>query len=298
MKTIPADIPQNAHKLFEQHYNGITKSSDRLFLFAGDQKIEHLNKDFYGNNIAPDALNPRHLFEIANKGTIGVFATHPGLIARYGNEYKDVLYIAKLNGKTNLISTEQRDPMSQQLWSVQDVIRLRQESGLHIYGVGYTIYLGSEYETVMLSQAAQMIYQAHQVGLVTILWIYPRGKAITHDADPELLAGAVGLGHALGADFVKIKTPESKDKKSSAEWLNIITQAAGNSGVICAGGQQVDEPAFLHTVYKQIHIGNTAGAAVGRNIFQRSIADAINMTKAIAAIVYKNKTAEEATQLL
>lgn len=53
-------------------------------LFAGDQKVEHLNDDFYGDDIHPDDADPEHLFRIAAKAKIGLFASQLGLVARYG----------------------------------------------------------------------------------------------------------------------------------------------------------------------------------------------------------------------
>src|SRR5579864_9387764 len=96
--TIPADVPKSAHQTYLAHYAAITKNTGNLFLFAADQKIEHLNTDFYGNTIHPDANSPEHLFKIASQGSIGAFATHIGLIARYGRQYPKIHYIAKLNG--------------------------------------------------------------------------------------------------------------------------------------------------------------------------------------------------------
>lgn len=298
MKTPPVDIPKQAQSTFAHNYNTITRNRNKLLLFAADQKIEHLNDDFYGKNIADDALDPQHLFAVANQGTIGAFATHLGLIARYGGQYDKINYIVKLNGKTNLIPTEQRDPMSQQLWSVNDVMHFKQNSGLPICGVGYTLYIGSEYETVMLAQAAQTIYHAHQMGLIAILWVYPRGKSINDAHDPELLAGAAGIANALGADFVKIPVPEAKNSIASTEWLKVICKAAGNTQVICSGGKQINRETFLHNVYDQVHTGNVAGVAVGRNIFQNTTNTAIAMTHALASIVYNGKTPKEALQML
>lgn len=285
MKSIPADVPPSVHEAFTQNYNAITHNTDRLFLFAGDQKIEHLNADFYGKGIAPEAANPEHLFKIASKGTIGAFATHLGLIARYGTQYKQVPYVAKLNGKTNLIPAEQRDPISQQLWSVHDALILREQSGLSICGVGYTLYLGSEYEPVMLAQAAQMVYQAHHVGLVAILWIYPRGKNVHAGTAVELIAGAAGIANALGADFVKIQMPHTADSTV----LQTAVTAAGNTGVLCAGGEPQEMQPFLERVDQYLHVGNCAGVAVGRNIFQHPLDEAVRITHAIAEIVYKTK---------
>ena len=100
-------------------------------------------------------------------------------------------------------------------------------SGLNILAVGYTIYLGSEHEATMLHQAARIIYDAHQHGLITVLWIYPRGKAVADEKDPHLIAGATGVAACLGSDFVKVNYPkkegyESKDadeKVAVSEWF-------------------------------------------------------------------------------
>jgi len=223
-------------------------------LFAADQKIEHLNYDFYGDNIHPNAQTPEHLFKIAQKGRIGAFATQLGLIARYGRIYSELTYIAKLNSTTNLINSTINDPLSQQLWSVEDVVDMKYNADLNICGIGYTIYLGSIYESQMLHEAAQAIFQAHQHGLVAILWVYARGKAIINDTDWELIAGATGVAAALGADFVKVKAPTAQGTKTSAEFLKIATLAAGNTKVICSGGTAQAPEKFLSELYEQIHI--------------------------------------------
>mgnify|MGYP000271227476 CR=1 FL=1 len=239
---IPADVAPDKQELFAQNYATITKNTGRLFLFACDHKIEHLNDDFHGKGIHPDALDPEHLFAIAQKGTVGAMATHPSFIARYGNQYKDINYIAKLNGKTNVLPEKKHNALSAPLWGVEDVITMQQDSNLKIRGIGITIYLGSEYEQEMLSHAAQAIFDAHQHGLIAIVWAYLRGDTIKDDRNPHLLAGAAGLANALGADFVKIKSPKIKD---SHEILQVITLAAGNTQTICSGGKLKDKKDFL-----------------------------------------------------
>jgi len=288
---IPADVPKNMMQTFQDNYNAITRDTGRLMLFACDQKIEHMNADFYGDNIDTSALDPEHIFRIAARGSIGALATHLGLIARYGKEYPAVNYIVKLNAKTNLIPTTQKDPVSAALWLVEHVVHLQQLTGLSIRGIGYTVYLGSEYEDAMLAQAAQIIYAAHQYGLVTILWIYPRGKSVHDESDGQLIAGAAGIANSLGADFVKVKALESS-------LLQIVTAAAGNTKVICAGGDQKDKKMLLREIYDQIHIGGAMGSATGRNIFQHSLSDAILLTQAISAVVYEDQRVDEAIKML
>jgi len=295
---IPADVPTQAQQEFTKNYEAITHKTGNLMLFAGDQKIEHLNKDFYGANIHPDANWPKHLFAVASKGRIGVFASHLGLIARYGKQFPHINYLIKLNGKTNLIKTEQRDPMSKLLWHAHDAITLKKDTDLPICAIGLTIYLGSTYESQMLSQATQEIYRAHQHGLVTVVWMYPRGKSVTNEKDADLIAGAAGVANALGADFVKVNVPEAENSKKRAELLQQAVAAAGNTKLICSGGTTKNPELFLQELYDQLHIAGAAGNATGRNIYQQSEQQAIAMTEAISAIVLDGKNVQEALHIL
>ena len=283
---VPADVPEKKHDTFIKNYNAITRQTGRLFLFSCDQKLEHLNEDFYGPTINPQALHPEHFFRIASQGNIGAMATHLGLLARYAKQYPTVHYIAKLNGTTNLVHPEQQDPRSALLWTVDDVMNFKNNSKAMIAGVGITVYLGSEHEAEQLAQAAHVITQAHAEGLVTIVWMYPRGKAITAETDANLIAGAAGVAVSLGADFAKIKAPASTEILTSSESLKIACAAAGNTKIICSGGKTIAPQDYLTQLYDHIHIGDAAGTATGRNIFQHSLAESIALTNAIAGIVY------------
>ena len=294
---IPADVPSDKQSTFAQNYSTITRETGNLLIFAADQKIEHLNQDFYGEHIHPDAAHPEHLFAIAQQGTIGCFATHPGLIARYAQQYPGINYLAKLNAKTNLVPTQQQDPLSLQLFDIDELLTLA-DNGANICAVGYTIYLGSEHEAYMLEQAAQIITTAHQHGLVAVLWIYPRGQAVTNPHNIDIIAGAAGVANSLGADFVKITPPEHQNNTSSAELLRIAVDAAGNTGVLCSGGPITDPKQFLQQIHDQLQIGGTRGCAVGRNIHSKSRHQAIAMTHALSALVYEEKSLQEAVNLL
>ena len=297
---IPADIPQNMHATFQQNYNAITKNTDlsgtdlsgthssgseKLFLFAGDHKLEKLNQ-----------INPERFFELAAEPEIGCFATHLGLIARYGKQYPNVNYIVKLNGKSNLLKTLTgsgwnsgnpnilQDPLSRQLWNVDDVVSFQKNSGLNIRGVGYTVYLGSSFEAEMLKEAAQMVFQAHQHGLVAILWMYPRGYSVYDDLDGDVIAGAAGVAAELGADFVKVKIP--RPSRTSAEYLQKAVQSAGNTKVICSGGEKENAEDFLAEIEHQLTKGGIAGCAVGRNIFEHELPQAKEMIKKLGKLIH------------
>ena len=284
---VPADVPVSAKGTYVENMKMITHGSGNLMLFAGDQKVEHLNDDFFGKDIATDDASPEHLFRIAKEGRIGVFATQLGLIAKYGKDYREVPYLVKLNSKTHLVKTDQKDPLSPQLYSIDQIVRFRDQTGLAITGVGYTIYLGSEYEGDMIREAAQIIYEAHQHGLIVVLWIYPRGKAVKDEKDPHLIAGAAGVASALGADFVKVNAPK-KDGSSSPELLKEAVAAAGKTKLVCAGGSSVSGEDFLKQLYDQIHTGGASGNATGRNIHQKTLDEAVRMCNAVSAITIDN----------
>lgn len=294
--SVPLDVPPGMRDDYIDHYLEITKESGRLMLFAGDQKVEHLNRDFYGEGISPEDADPEHLFRIADRGKIGVFAAQLGLIARYGIDYPKVPYLVKLNSKTDIVKTDQMDPLSLQLIEVDQVADFADDSGLDVLGIGYTVYLGSEHEAEMLREAAQAVYQAHTLGLVTVLWIYPRGRAVKDERDPRLIAGATGVAAALGSDFVKVNYPK-KEGERSEEIFKEAVAAAGRTKVVCAGGASRDPVSFLKELHDQIHISGAAGNATGRNIHQKGLAEAARICDAIYAITVEDRSVEEALRI-
>jgi len=286
----PADVPSAMRARYEEHIELITKGTGRLMLFAGDQKVEHLNDDFVGTladgaSIAAADADPEHLFRIASGGVIGCFAAQLGLIARYARDYRDVPYVVKLNSKSHLIKTQQADPRSLGWVTAEDALALREE-GVRVVGVGFTVYLGSAFESEQMREAAQACVAAHRNGLVAVVWVYPRGAAVSDEFDPHLIAGATGLGLTLGADFVKVNYPRPKDGRSPAEAFREAVAAAGRTRVITAGGSSTDVRRFLQTLHDQIFIAGAHGSATGRNIHQKPLDEAVRMTRAISAITY------------
>lgn len=283
---VPGDVPANRSSIYIENYLCATRHTGRLMLFAGDQKIEHLNDDFFGateqDPIPEEDNHPEHLFNIASKATIGAFATQLGLINRYARDYPEIPYIAKLNSKSHLIKTEQQEPMSGTLWQVDDVMRVKENTGANILGIGYTCYLGSEFESTMFAEAARLTTQAHAQGLLSIIWMYPRGKAVPDETDPHLIAGACGVAVCLGADFVKVNYPKAKNVEQA---FTEAVKAAGRIGVICAGGKSGDPEEFLQQIHSQVHVSGAAGNATGRNIHQRTTEQAVRLCNAISAIV-------------
>ena len=254
---VPLDVMPEYKDTYRENFLAATRGTGRLMLYACDQKFEHLNADFYGEGIDESDADPEHLFKIGVKGCIGVLAAQRGLIARYGADYPDINYLVKMNSKTNLVKTSQADPYSPMLSDLDAVLNMR-EMGANIVGVGYT-----------------------------------RGKAVTNEKAADLIAGAAGVAACLGADFVKVNPPKEEGKKS-AELLKQASKAAGRTGLVCAGGSTVDAETFLTQLWEQIHVGGAAGNATGRNIHQRSLDEAVRLTRAISAVTFSDYDPQEA----
>ncbi|MDK2825770.1 fructose-bisphosphate aldolase [Methanolobus vulcani] len=293
---VPLDVPRDARETYIKNYMKITSNSGNMMLFAGDQKVEHLNDDFFGEGVPADDNDPEHLFKIAANSKIGVFATQLGMIARYGMDYADVPYLVKVNSKSHLVKTKQDDPYSGQWYDMDQIAQFRENSGLNILGIGYTIYLGSKYEAEMFHQAAQLIYEAHQYGMVTVLWIYPRGEAVANEKDPHLIAGATGVGACLNADFVKVNYPKAEGMPTEEAFKEAVL-AAGRTKVVCAGGSSDDPKSFLEKLYAQIHVSGACGNATGRNVHQKSLDEAVRMCNAIYAITVEDASVEDALKI-
>ncbi|AKB36371.1 Fructose-bisphosphate aldolase/6-deoxy-5-ketofructose 1-phosphate synthase [Methanosarcina siciliae C2J] len=160
----------------------------------------------------------------------------------------------------------------------------------------YTIYLGSEFEAEMLVQAARVVYDAHQHGMVSVLWIYPRGTTVKYEKDPHLIAGATGAGACLGTDFVKVNYPK-KEGANSAEIFKEAIKAAGRTKIVCAGGASDEVDDFLRKLHDQLHIAGAMGSATGRNIHQKPLDEAIRMCNAIYAMTIEDATVEKALKI-
>lgn len=52
---------------------------------------------------------------------------------------------------------------------------------------------------------AEVVRKACSCGVPTVAWVYPRGKAVSNDTAPEIVAYAARIAYELGADLAKVK---------------------------------------------------------------------------------------------
>ncbi|MCX6748589.1 MAG: hypothetical protein NT076_03210, partial [Candidatus Pacearchaeota archaeon] len=181
---------------------------------------------------------------------------------------KKIKLIIKLNGKTNLTMG---DFISRQLCSVKEAIKLG------ACAVGYTIYLGSKYESIMLQEFENIQREAHLKGIPVIAWIYPN-KNLLDKENKKFMPYAARTGLEVGADIIKIKY--------SGNLKNLVwaVKSAGETKIVIAGGVKKNETLFLKQV-NDIMKSGCIGLAVGRNVWQNK--NPLEISEKIRGIIFK-----------
>jgi class I fructose-bisphosphate aldolase len=245
--------------------NKILKKGKALFL-AYDQGLEHGPTDFNDKNV-----DPNYIIEIAKKGGYTGVVFQKGIARKYNKEIRKskVPLIVKLNGKTNLFKGE---PIARQLCTVKEAVKLGADA------VGYTIYIGSDYEDEMMQEFTKIQREAHAKGLPVIAWIYPRGRSIKGKKEKELMAYSARTGLEIGADIIKIKYD---GKIADLKWA---VKSAGKTKIVIAGGVKKGETQLLKQT-KEIISAGAIGLAIGRNIWQNK--KPLEITKKIKQIIFK-----------
>jgi len=235
----------------------------RSMLLAYDQGLEHgPSADFSDKNV-----DPAMIMDIADRGRFNGVVFQKGVAERFYDGR--VPLIVKLNGKSSLPKGE---PISRQVCSVEYAISLGAK------GVGYTIYLGSEFENKMFAEFGRINEQAHERGLPAIAWIYPRGAGVQNDTSKEVVSYAARTGLELGADAVKIKYTGDP---ATFSWA--VKAAAGVRVFMSGGPKAPTDELFLGQVRGVIEAGAT-GVAVGRNVWQNQ--DPLKMAESLKKIIF------------
>jgi class I fructose-bisphosphate aldolase len=241
----------------------------RFAFLAYDQGLEHGPEDFRPN---PEAASPRFILELARDWSYTAVVFQQGVALAARELCPEVPRLIKLNGKAALAKGEPYSPL---LCPVEYAVK-----ALRAVAVGYTIFLGSEHEARMLAEFAQVVRDAEALGVPTVAWVYPRGKAVASDTAPEIVAYAARVAFELGADVAKVKW------SGSVESFRWVCASAVTTKVVLSGGVLTESPADFLAVVDGVMRAGGAGVAVGRNVWQRPRAEAGAISKDIIARVH------------
>ena len=220
-----------------------------------------------------------NLAEMIDKVAMGganAILEHSGMVGAGHRKYgKDIGLIIHLSGATNLAPDPNRKVL---VCSVERALKMGADA------VSIHINIGADEEPEMLQDAHSIVESAREWGLPLLAMMYPRGKKISDENDPEVVNIAVRVGAELGADIVKTNYTGDIDS------FKYIVRSV-HIPVIIAGGPKMDTAIdLLNLTYDSIQAGG-AGVAFGRNVFQSE--DPRKLVSALSKIVHENFTIEE-----
>jgi class I fructose-bisphosphate aldolase len=266
---------------------GRLAGTGKMIILPVDQGFEHGPARSFAPN--PDAYDPHYHYKLAIDAGLNAYAAPLGMIEAGADTFAgQIPTILKVNSANSLMSDT--SGKNQAITAgVDDALRLGCSA------IGFTIYPGSDMALDMFEEISAMREEAAAKGVATVIWSYPRGEAITKDGETaiDIAAYAAQIAALLGAHIIKIKLStdhlmlgEAK-KVYEAQKIDVSTQAkrvahcmqaafGGRRIVVFSGGAAKGADAVYDDA-RAIRDGGGNGSIIGRNSFQRSREDALDM---------------------
>jgi class I fructose-bisphosphate aldolase len=265
-----------------------------MVILPVDQGFEHGPARSFAVN--PAAYDPHYHYQLAVDSGCNAYAAPLGPLLSGAETFKGkVPTILKFNS-SNSLASKNGDGNQAVTASVKDAVELG------CAAVGFTIYPGSDNQFEMLEEAREMIREAKDAGIASVIWSYARGNGISKEGELaiDVISYAAHIACLLGAHIVKVKLPsnfiEQKEAKKAFEdaKIKIDTQEDrvrevvrscfnGRRLVVFSGGATKGEDSIYQDA-RDIYNGGGNGSIIGRNAFQRPNADAQAMLGKIMSI--------------
>ena len=288
-----SDNPGTLTNLRRMLGTGTLADTGKFVILPVDQGFEHGPARSFAPN--PPGYNPHYHFELALEAGCNAYAAPLGFLEAGARTFAGELpLILKLNNHEML--HDEKNPMPAVTASVDHALRLG------CAAIGFTIYPGSTMNNAMYEQIQAISEEAKAVGLVVVIWSYPRGEDLSKEAETaiDVAAYAAQIACQLGAHIIKVKLPsehiaqdaakkvyekENIQIQRGADRVKHVVQAAfgGRRIVIFSGGPKKGEDQVYEDA-RWIRDGGGFGSIIGRNAFQRPKANAIKMLKKIMNI--------------
>lgn len=286
--------------------------SGYLSILPVDQDIEHsANYSFYKN---PLYFDPENIVRLAIESESSGLASSLGTLGIISTKYADKIpFIVKINHNELLTYPNKHD----QIFFAQ----VEQAYNMGAVAIGATIYYGSANSNRQIIEVAEAFYRAHQLGLATILWTYPRNSAWTnkdknYESAADITSQANRLGVTIEADIIKQKLPDSdgayrlfdfaKHNKEMYETLTtenpidllrlqVINCYAGRINLLSSGGEsnsQGDYKSDLASAIRTAVInkrGGGVGVIMGRKAFKRPMDEGIKIIRAVQDVYLEER---------
>lgn len=266
---------------------GTLAGTGRLVILPVDQGFEHgPHRSFEPN---PAGYDPDFHYQLGIESGCNAYAAPLGALTAGAMKFAgEIPLILKLNNSDSLAKTDA--PISAVTGSVKDAVRLG------CVAIGYTIYPGSAARNEQYEALRELIAEARDAGLPTIVWSYPRGNMSKEgETAVDVVAYAAHIACQLGAQVVKVKPPsahlEQAEAKKVFEKYNIPVGSLadrvryvvkscfnGKRIVIFSGGESKGTDQLLQEI-REIRDGGGFGSIMGRNAFQRPREEALKLLR-------------------
>lgn len=218
--------------------------------------------------------------EVAEGGANAIIE-HKGLVgAGHRQKGTDIGLIVHLSASTCLSPYPHAKTL---VCSVEEAIKLGADA------VSIHVNIGDHQEKEMLNDFGRVAYEARTWGMPLVAMVYPRGERIKDEYDVSVVKHAARVGSEMGADIVKVSYTGSPE--SFKEVVDGATVP-----VVIAGGAKMDSDVDILEMVKGSMEAGGAGVSIGRNVFQHERPS--KLVKAMAAIIFRDATVEEAQQFL
>jgi predicted phospho-2-dehydro-3-deoxyheptonate aldolase len=212
------------------------------------------------------------------KGGVDAVVLHKGIAQRVDTENAGL--IVHLSAISNLSPNANNKV---QVGTVQEAIRIGADA------VSIHINVGAQDEDKMLTMLGKVADECDILGMPLLAMMYPRGPKIQNEHAADAVAHAARLGAELGADIIKT------NYTGDIETFKAVVESCPAPVIIAGGPKCKTDREILQTVHDSIKAGS-AGLSIGRNVFQHD--DPALMVKALAAIVHKGASVEQALKIL
>ena len=251
-----------------------------------DQGIEHSAGASFAPN--PEYFDPENIVKLPIAGGCNAVASTIGVLASVSRKYAHKIpFLVKFNHNEMLTYP---NTFRQSYFG-----SIRQCYEMGAVAVGATIYFGSDTSRDEIAYVSDMFEEAHQLGMVTVLWCYTRnnafkvkgadGKSTDYHAAADLTGQANHLGATIKADIIKQKLPTNNGGyaalnsggSSYGKWdKRVYTDLAG-SDENGKGGHPIDLCRYqiLNNYMGRVPLINSGGESKGASDTQEAITTAV-----------------------
>jgi class I fructose-bisphosphate aldolase len=291
--------PQVMASLQRIYNTGRMAGTGFVSILPVDQGIEHSGAASFAPN--PIYFDPAQIVELALEGGCNAVASTLGVLGAVSRTYAHKIpFLVKINHNEMLTYPNDYD---QTLWA-----SVEQAWNLGAAAVGATIYYGSDNCRRQIMEISDAFQQAHELGMVTVLWCYLRNSAFKKDgtdyhAAADLTGQANHLGVTIEADIIKQKQATNNggytaigfgkthplvyeklvpDNPIELTRWQVVNCYMGRAGLINSGGASGDND--LAQAVTTAVINKRAGGMgliSGRKSFQKPMAEGVTLLNAI-----------------